>query len=844
MMGNHPGNSKDRLLNLWREEPGIQENIAYWHKAGSIEAMWSDFPDDMSPQLRDALKELRIYRLFAHQNEAWQRSRAGDHVVVTTGTASGKSLCYNLPVVEQFLSNRNTCSLYLFPTKALAQDQEKALRTFLTAIDQLRFSEKWLGLYDGDTTSEKRRQIRKESRFVFTNPDMLHQGILPFHTSWDRFFENLKFIIIDEIHAYRGIFGSHVANLLRRLKRITSFYGSKPQFIMTSATIANPQEFACRLLENDVSLVSQDGAPRGTKNILLYNPPVIQKELGIRKSAASEVIQLSSDLLVHGIQTLIFVRSRKSVEFTLIRLHESHPEWRNSILSYRSGYLPKDRRFIEQKIQDGSAKVIVSTNALELGIDIGSLDAILMMGYPGTISAFHQQAGRAGRKDQEAIIVMVAGSSPVDQFLIRNPDYLFSKPVEHALINPDNLIILLQHLRCAIYELPFMEAESFGDVESDTLRALLDVLRMADNIHYAGGKHFWVSDQFPAGEVSLRTAGEKRYVLQANVDGVQKNIGEIDDLSAQWMTHPQAIYLHAGQFFLVTAIDVENSNINLEPVGDNYYTEPSQRQHVHLRAILQQDKLPIGEKMFGEIQVTSQVTGYKRIDFQTNEVISTHLLDMPEIDLITTAAWLRIDDRIIDALREMNLWTDDRNDYGPNWPVQRQRTLERDGFACQVCGREFPTSKLHVHHKVPYKKFSDYLEANLLTNLVTLCSSCHLKAEMVVRVRSGLGGLGYVLHHIAPLILMCSYDDIGVFTDPNATITSGNPCVLLFDRVPAGIGLSENIFRNFKQILSDAHQLVSQCECSAGCPSCVGAPGEQATGAKQYTEQLLRLLNV
>lgn len=832
-----------KLLNLWRTDESVGENLVFWLPSHPKDASTSPFPKDLNENIISALKKLGIQDLYTHQAEAWKYTQMGRNITVTTGTASGKSLCYNLPLLNRFIMNRETCALYLFPTKALAQDQEKGLRTLLVNGDDFSFTDKWIGLYDGDTSSEKRRSIKKDARFVFSNPDMLHQGILPFHTGWARFFTNLEFIILDEIHTYRGVFGSHVANVIRRLKRITDFYGSRPQFVMTSATIANPDEFSTRLIEAPVQVILHDGSPKGKKNLLFYNPPVIQKELGIRRSAASEAVRLSSDLLTYNIQTLIFAPSRRSVEFTLMNLLTKHPDMEDSVFSYRSGYLPRERRFIEKKIKDGTAKAIVSTNALELGIDIGSLDAIVMMGYPGTISGFHQQAGRAGRNERESVVVMVASSKPLDQFLLRNPDYLLSNSVEHALINPDNPIILLQHIRCAIYELAFSEVENFGKLDQNTLSELLDVLQIADNIHYRAGKFFWISDQFPAGEVSLRAAGDRRYLIQVNDDGKLSNIGEIDNISARWMAHPQSIYLHAGQFYLVTDSDDENLRIALQPVDDSYYTEPRQKTSVAKRKIFLEEKLPVGLKTFGEIQVTSQVIGYKKIDYRTNEVLSTHQLEMPETQLITTGAWLTIHDTIIDTLRQMNLWNDDRNDYGANWQIQRSRALERDQYTCQVCGKSGDRIPLHVHHRSPFRNFSSYLAANNLNNLVTLCASCHLKAETVVRIRGGLGGLGYVIHHLAPLILMCSYEDIGVYTDANASIVDGNPCILVYDQVPAGIGLSESIYENFNQLLRNAYQLVSECECENGCPSCVGAPGEQAVGTKQYTKQLLSLLN-
>lgn len=838
----HTSDQIRQLLQKWQSDISLRDNLAYQHRLPAAQADWVDFPADLDPRLAAGLSQSGVSRLFSHQLEAWSAIQRGKNVVITTGTASGKTLAYNLPILNRFLLDENACVLYLYPTKALAQDQEHNLRNLLQTVETRKNLIRVLGLYDGDTPQEKRRTIRKEAHFVFTNPDMLHRGILPFHTSWQRFFSNLSYVVIDEVHVYRGVFGSHVANVIRRLKRIAGFYGANPQFIMTSATIANPQEFTGRMIEAPVELIMKDGSPHGKRDYVLYNPPVVQEELGIRRSAMDETVNLCKDLLNRQLQTLIFGTSRKTVEFALKKLQQVFPQQEDQIFSYRSGYLPQERRQIERRIRDGSARVIVATNALELGIDIGGIDAVMMMGYPGTISAFRQQAGRSGRKERDSLVVMVASGLPLDQFLLQHTDYLFARPVEQALIQPDNLIILFQHIRCAIFELPFDSQESFGNLNPQILAQLLDVLRIAENIHFSDDKFYWVSDQFPAGEVALRTAGERTFLLRAEIDGRGQNIGTVDELSAYWMVHPQAIYFHAGQPYLVTEMDLEHANVLLAPASGDYYTEARQKIAVEKIKSLSQEPAAGGEKTFGEINIRSQVTGFKKINFDTGEVISNHELNMPETQLITTGAWLAIDDAVIDQLRELQLWNADRNYYGANWNQQRLSVLERDAYTCQVCGRTDKGPNLHVHHKIPFKQFSSYLEANRTENLITLCSSCHQRAETVIRVRSGLSGLGYTLHHLAPLLLMCDFHDIGVFTDPTASITDGKPCVLIYDQIPAGIGLSDAIFRNFNTLLQNAYDLVSQCACKAGCPSCVGAPGENGTGTKSYTQALLMLL--
>lgn len=833
----------DTLLEQWKSDESIKKNIVLKYEEMAHPADLVSFPAILSEDFSAALMSLGIHQLYSHQVKAWNAIRSGRNIIITTGTSSGKTISYNLPILEDHLAHGENCYLYLFPTKALAQDQEKSLLSLFSGLKNRVNTSRLLGIYDGDTPQAKKKRIRDSARFVFTNPDMLHIGILPYHTAWARFFRKLKYVVIDETHTYRGIFGSHVANLIRRFKRVANFYGVTPQFLMTSATIANPKEFAEKLIESPVEIIDEDGSPRGRKTYILYNPPIIQKELSIRQNPSSETIRLCSDLLANNIQSLIFTRSRKSVEFTLKNLQLNFPDRIGEIAPYRSGYLPKERRLIERRIREGISRIIVSTNALELGIDIGSLDSILMVGYPGTTTAFKQQSGRAGRKNKRSLVVLVASSNPLDQFLLNNPEYLFTKPVENALINPDNLLILLQHLRCAIYELPFSSTERFGNVDTPTIKALLDALMMANNIHTSNNKYFWVNDSYPAGEVSLRTTSERNYILQTKIKDRMIKIGEIDETSAYWMVHPGAIYLHAGQIYHVEEMDIQKAIVNLQQGTEEYFTEPKHKTSIERIHTFRQEIIPLGEKFYGEILVRSQVTGYRKLEWITHDVLNNYLLDLPETKLMTTAAWIRVGDNIIDDLRLKNLWSNDRNYYGANWQTQRKQALKRDNFTCQVCGRISKTESLHVHHREPFRNFTSFLEANQLSNLVSLCSSCHIRAETMVKVKSGLGGISYVFHHLAPLILMCDFNDIGVLSDANSAITEGNPSILIYDQIPAGIGLSESIYNRFDILIRNALQLVSECKCQDGCPSCVGAPAEKGTGAKIGTLALLQSFN-
>ncbi len=425
-----------RLLERWKNEPSIKSNIMAWQTTPARQGHFTQFPPDLNSAICRALRSKGITRLYSHQAGAWKLSQLGKNIIIVTGTASGKSLCYNIPVTNQLIENHSSRALYLFPTKALGQDQQKSLQSlFLPINNEFDFKDSPLtsAIYDGDTPHNQRAQIRSKARVVISNPDMLHTGILPHHTLWAEFFKNLKFIVIDEVHTYRGVFGSHVANVIRRLARITNFYGSQPVFILTSATIANPTSFAQRLIGEDVTVIDEDGSIRGIQNFLIYNPPVINKEIGLRKSTYQESVRLVEDLLAGKIQTLVFSRSRPSVEILLSYLRNRTAATpgitTDQLRGYRSGYLPGQRREIEKGLRDGFLRAVVATNALELGIDIGGIEAVIMVGFPGSIAATRQQAGRSGRGELPSLAVLVATADPVDQFLASHPEFLAGHPV-------------------------------------------------------------------------------------------------------------------------------------------------------------------------------------------------------------------------------------------------------------------------------------------------------------------------------------------------------------------------------------------------------------------------------
>jgi len=842
------------LLDFWKRDRDTAPNFVAWQTFPSRPAQTHPFPTDLPAPVSQALIAAGIHSIYSHQLEAWTHSRAGENIILSTGTASGKTLAYNLPVFAELITNPNSRALYLFPTKALTQDQLSSLTNLTPDTWNLTPA-----IYDGDTPQKDRAQIRKNARIILTNPDMLHTGILPHHTNWLELFTNLKFIILDETHTYRGVFGSHVTNVIRRLKRIAIFYGAKPQFILASATIGNPKELAEKLIEEAVRLIDNDGSARGPRHFIIYNPPLTDKSLGLRKSSLLEGVRLAQNLITSNVQTVVFARSRRSVEIILSYLqgdltpdssiesplipYESLPNPRSFVRGYRSGYLPTQRREIEKGLRDGTVKTVVATNALELGIDIGGLGAAILVGYPGTIASARQQAGRAGRGLESAVAVMVTSASPLDQFLAHHPEYFFERSPEQALVNPDHLLILLEHLRCAMFELPFQKGEGFGSLSGDTIEEYLNFLVENNEAHESQDKVFWMADQYPAANISLRSASPQGVVLQAMTDDERPlTIGTVDGESAPWMVHPGAIYLHeAGQYF-VDELNLEQHIARLKPIASDYYTEPLRNTEIIVLSESNHATPPGVDKKWGELQVTTQVTGFRKRRWYTHENLGEEPLDLPPTDLQTTGYWLSLSEETVTHLREAGAWTNDPNDYGPNWGKIRDQVRARDGYKCQVCGTSETTRQHDVHHKIPFRAFTSREEANRLENLTTLCPSCHKKVEENVRMRSGLAGLAYVLGNLAPLSLMCDAGDLGTHIEPVENPTFGGPTVVLYDMVPAGIGFSQKLFEMHDELMTRALELVSECACADGCPSCVGPGGENGYGGKQEALEILKLL--
>ena len=605
----------DQLAEKLRRDNLFMENVVRWEELPAREARYGDYPIGLDERLRPVLRQRGVQQLYSHQAHSIAATMRGEDVVVVTPTASGKTMCYNLPVLDSILKNPDARALYLFPTKALSADQVSELYELIQAmgVDIKTYT------YDGDTPGAARRAVRQAGHIVVTNPDMLHSGILPHHTKWVKLFENLRYIVIDEIHTYRGVFGSNLANVLRRLMRLCDFYGSHPQFILCSATIANPKELAETLTGRPVTLINDNGAPMGKRHFVFYNPPVINQQLGIRKGVIPETRAIAEMLLKCGIQTITFARSRLTVEVLTKYLKDVVRDPLGNagrVRGYRGGYLPTQRREIEKGLRAGQIDAVVSTNALELGIDIGALDACILCGYPGTIASAWQQAGRAGRRKGTSIVFFVASSAAIDQYIVSHPDYFLHQSPENALLNPDNLYILLSHFKCAAYELPFEDGDTFGNVASTG--ELLDYLEEEHIVRHVGGRYHWMAEDFPASEISLRSAASENFVIIDITDPTHHRvIGEMDRYTVPMLLHENAIYMHEAQQYQVEKLDFEACKAFIRRVDVGYYTDADLNVSLSLLDVEQQEDLGGGaERALGEVKVTTLVTMFKKIRFR------------------------------------------------------------------------------------------------------------------------------------------------------------------------------------------------------------------------------------
>ena len=884
----------DVLAQLRLNRDFMSQAVA-WEKFPAQPARFQPVAVEIDERIMTALRSRGVAQFFTHQAAAINAVTSHHHTVIATATASGKSLCYTVPVLQRLLDRPKGRALYLFPTKALAHDQLAETAVTIGA-GKLPLE---VHTYDGDTPQSRRTQVRRAGGILITNPDMLHAGILPYHPTWRDLFGNLEFVVLDEIHTYRGVFGSHVANVLRRLQRICEFYGSSPQFICCSATIANPQEHAERLTGQTFTLVdeTQNGAPTGEKHVILYNPPIIDEELGLRGSAIMAARDAAVTFLLQDIQTITFARTRQSVELLLTYLQDEmafQGKGETAVTGYRGGYLPLERREIEHGLRTGDIRGVVATNALELGIDIGELYAAVLTGYPGAIASTWQQIGRAGRRTAQSAAIMIASNNPLDQYICNHPRYLFGQSPEYALTNPDNLRIMVRHLQCAAYELPFRKDEAYG---GEPVGPLLDVLEEEGILHQTRDQFHYVGEGSPATAVSLRTSGDDNIIvhdLGEELDETKtRAIGEVDRERAATVVHEGAIYMHLAKTYLVEKLDWDGRIAYVRPVDVDYYTRASVGSTIReliteeetfltqsgKGATLQGGKVAElqGEreeksaesaaadgyqsaneeengllKAWGDVSIVSQATGYRRIKRYTHETLGFGEIDLPEMTLETMGYWLIFGEAMTEALYDAGVLLRP-NDYGPNWRSQRKKALERDGFRCRMCGAAgddiTPGSvTLHVHHKRPFREYhyekgvnENYLDANKLENLATLCPSCHRQAEAGQQTRSALGGLAYVLRNLAPLYLMCDPGDIQVSAESRSPLTQA-PTVVVYERVAAGVGFSQRLYELHDTLLAAALELVGDCRCRDGCPACVGPPGEIGPETKAVTRRLLRML--
>ncbi len=668
----------------WKSEVGVESVLQRWLASSWVKpcfcadetlpgqgGAYAEFPPGLAAPLRHALEARGVSRLYSHQAQAFLAATGADaagaaggaggrHVVISTPTASGKSYCFHLPVLQASIADPDARAIYLYPTKALARDQEAGLRELMAAAGLKAGAV----VYDGDTPGDARRAARERAGIILTNPDMLHTGILPHHAGWARTLQHLRYIVIDELHTYKGVFGSHVANVLRRLLRIAEFHGSRPRILAATATIGNPREHAARMIgvrPDAIELVDRSGAPRGQRRFFLFNPPVVNEELGIRASYVKQAVMLASDLVRARVPTIVFGQSRNSVEVMLRYLRDAvatkssrtdagagvDPE---QIMAYRGGYLPEQWRDIERRLRAGEILCVVATNALELGIDIGELDAVVCAGYPGSIAATWQRLGRAGRRGEQSIGVLLASSAPLDQYLAREPSYLLGAPVEEARIDPDNVEILLQHLKCAAFELPFKQGEGFGLLGPEETAEALGFLVRHRVLHESGGTYHWAADAYPANEVSLRSIGWDNVVI-VDVER-DKSIAELDWRSAHTMLHEQAIYQHDGECWQVERFDYENHKAFVRKVEPDYWTDAM--TYVQVAVLEESATGPIVQGPWatgwGEVSVVEKVVGYKKIKFYTHENEGYGDVRLPEMQMHTTAFWLTVPEASCEAV--------------------------------------------------------------------------------------------------------------------------------------------------------------------------------------------------
>ncbi|MGD0807161.1 MAG: DEAD/DEAH box helicase [Anaerolineales bacterium] len=781
----------DSIVRSLRSDPRFAPNITAWEQIPPREPLLVPPPDGLRPDLREGLRARGIDRLYAHQAEAVEAALRGENVVLATGTASGKTLAYNLPILQAWLEDPSATAIYLFPTKALAQDQAAELARWEKVLDAGKLG---VRLYDGDTPQSRRADTRRSARLLVTNPDMLHLGILPHHTRWVEFLSHLHFVVLDELHVYRGVFGSHMANVLRRLRRVCAFYGASggatgPQFLASSATIANPRELAERLTGAPVTAIERDSSPRAAKHLILYNPPLADPSLGIRKSYIRESQELAMRLIRAGVQTAVFARTRRTVELLLGFLRDQcaaegfDPQ---SVRGYRAGYLPEERRAIEAGLRGGSVRCVVATSALELGVDIGGRIARDPGGFTRPARSIPDGASGVPARP----VARARADQP------RQSGHLGRTP---ALLGVRTAVFPRRTIR-------------FGE----------------------------------RGRTARGAGGGRR------IASIGKRIGEVDRSAAPSWVHAGAIYLHEGRTYFVDSLDWEAGIALARPIETDYYTQASLSVDLDVLAARDSNEGGVLRRAWGDVHIRSQAVAFRQLRRATGETIGNGEIDLPANEFTTVGCWLWIAPESVrdfeGEAREILALTLP-NDYGPSWPEARRAARERDGFRCAHCGAPEPEGREHdVHHRIPFRSFGytpgrneEHLRANALENLTTLCAACHQRVEAQQGTHTALGGLANALHNLAPLLLMCDARDLGVTVDLRGKETGG-PTVMFYDNMPEGLGLSEELYASLPDLLASAAALIHDCPCQSGCPACVGPVAPGAGPVKRAAGRLAEIL--
>jgi DEAD/DEAH box helicase domain-containing protein len=772
---------------LW-EELLAAEEAAHVRTESPREARTAPFPDELDERVRERLVAGGLGDLYAHQREAWDAAARGEHVIVTTGTASGKSLAFNLPVLDALVREPKQRALYLYPTKALAQDQARGLAT-------IRAPRVRPAIYDGDTPGERRWQIRKWANLVLTNPDMLHVGVLPHHDRWGDVLSNLRYVVVDEAHVYRGVFGSHVGNVLRRLRRLAGVYGSAPQFLLASATIANPGELARSLLGADATVIADDGAPRAERTILLWNPTLLDEELGLRASGLGEAARLMADLVSRDLRTICFAKSRRAAELihrmTVQRLDD--PARAARLAPYRAGYTPEQRRAIERRLMEGELLGVSATDALELGIDIGSLDCAISVGFPGTVASLRQQWGRAGRR-AHGLAILVASEDALDQYFMRLPETLLERRVEAAILDHANPRVLDGHVRSAAFEAPVDDADRavLGDAALERAAVLPELKRTK-----AG--YVWAGREYPAAAVPLRSTSPDAFTVVEGATG--SLLGLVERERAYSTVHEGAVYLHLGEQYLVREFDLEARTALVEPFHGDYYTQPKKETTTAIERAYRTERRLGLELSFGAVVVTEQVVAYQRKAIRDGSTIDLVPMPMPETTFETEAVW-----------------------YLPEPEMLERATGSSGGRRVEPnAGSARSSQTRSVVERITGSSGGGDAGLNSESRRSSQTRSVLEAFDTLPRLLGTLHAAEHAMIALLPLWAMCDRWDIGGLST-NLHFQTGRPTVFVYDGHAGGVGIAERGFDVFEGWVEDTAEMLAGCPCERGCPSCVQSP--------------------